>query len=186
MKASEQQLAVITQRSEQLRLEAEKLRSDSDRKSKRTLDEAARRADDMIAEAKATAERIRSESERELAAATQRRDSINAQLTNVRQMLATLTGASLPDPLADDRGTEAAAEEDTPAGDKAAEPADEAPTVTSPPSNVVASEPAEKKAAPEGAAAQGQAAQGQAAQDKAAQDKAAQGDKPAENPAGKR
>ena len=61
-----------------------------------------RRADDIIAEAKAQAERIRGESERELSAATQRRDSINSQLTNVRQMLATLTGASLPDPLGDD------------------------------------------------------------------------------------
>ena len=103
MKANEQQLAVVTQRSEQLRLEAEKLRADSDRKSKRTMDDAQRRADDLIAEAKAQAERIRGESERELAAATQRRDSINSQLTNVRQMLATLTGASLPDPLADEQ-----------------------------------------------------------------------------------
>ena len=85
--------------SEQLRLEAEKLRADSDRKSKRTLDEAARQADEIVAQAKSTAERIRTESERELSASTQRRDSINAQLTNVRQMLATLTGASLPDPL---------------------------------------------------------------------------------------
>jgi len=40
------------------------------------------------------ADRIRSESDRELAAATQRRDAINAQLTNVRQMLATLSGTS--------------------------------------------------------------------------------------------
>ena len=32
--------------------------------------------------------------ERELAAASQRRDSINAQLGNVRQMLATLTGGA--------------------------------------------------------------------------------------------
>ena len=102
MKANEQQLTAVSHRSEQLRLEAEKLRADSDRKSKRTLDEAARQADEIIAQAKSTAERIRSESERELSASTQRRDSINAQLTNVRQMLATLTGASLPDPLGDE------------------------------------------------------------------------------------
>jgi cell division septum initiation protein DivIVA len=102
MKANQQQLAVVSHRSEQLHLEAEKLRADSDRKAKRTLEEAARQADDLIAEAKATAERIRTESERELTAATQRRDSINAQLTNVRQMLATLTGASLPDPIGDE------------------------------------------------------------------------------------
>jgi hypothetical protein len=118
MKANEQQLTAVSHRSEQLRLEAEKLRADSDRKSKRTLDEAARQADEIVAQAKSTAERIRTESERELSASTQRRDSINAQLTNVRQMLATLTGASLPDPLADEPTN-------TPAGDaKTAGPGD--------------------------------------------------------------
>ena len=101
MKANENQLSVVAHRAEQLRLEAEKLRADADRKSQRTMDEAQRQADETISEAKAVAERIRSESERELSAATQRRDSINAQLTNVRQMLATLTGATLPNPLPD-------------------------------------------------------------------------------------
>jgi len=103
MSSSVQQLTVVEQRSEQTRLEAEKLRADADRKSKRILEESQRQADDLVAEAKTTADRIRSESERELAAATQRRDSINAQLTNVRQMLATLTGATLPNPLEDEQ-----------------------------------------------------------------------------------
>ena len=106
MKANENQLSVVAHRAEQLRLEAEKLRADADRKSQRTLDEAQRQADEMIGEAKAVAERIRSESERELSAATQRRDSINAQLTNVRQMLATLTGATLPNPFVTSRRPE--------------------------------------------------------------------------------
>ena len=63
-----------------------------------TLVEAARQeAARLVSDAKATAERIRTDSERELAAASQRRDSINAQLSNVRQMLATLTGtAAMP------------------------------------------------------------------------------------------
>ena len=52
----------------------------------------------MVAEAKTKAERIRDDSERVLAAATQRRDSINAQLTNVRQMLATLSGGAIGQP----------------------------------------------------------------------------------------
>lgn len=52
------------------------------------------RAAALVAEARVTADRIRKESHRELAAATQRRDSINQQLGNVRQMLATLTGTS--------------------------------------------------------------------------------------------
>jgi cell division septum initiation protein DivIVA len=132
MTAGEQQLAAITERSEQLRMEAEKLRSDSDRKSKRTMDEAARQADDLIAEAKAAAARIRGESERELSAATQRRDSINSQLTNVRQMLATLTGASLPDPIGDpapNEGAPTATATDKPAGEK---PVGEKPAVDKP------------------------------------------------------
>jgi hypothetical protein len=74
-------------------------------------------------------------------------------------MLATLTGASLPDPLADEQAP--APGSDGPDGEAAAEPAgpegsaesaDETPTVASPPSNVVASEadhkPAQDKPAP--------------------------------------
>ena len=56
------------------------------------LADAEERSTTMVAEARATADRVRAESDRELAAAAQRRDSINAQLSNVRQMLATLTG----------------------------------------------------------------------------------------------
>ena len=52
-------------------------------------------AHSLVAEAKTKAERIRGDSERELAAATQRRDSINAQLSNVRQMLAALGGVAV-------------------------------------------------------------------------------------------
>ena len=64
-----------------------------DAASARTMADAERRAEQVVAEAVARAEQIRSDSQRELAAATQRRDSINVQLANVRQMLATLTGA---------------------------------------------------------------------------------------------
>ena len=59
------------------------------------METAQRQAEDIVADANAKADRIRSESERELAALTNRRDSINAQLTNVREMLATLTGAAV-------------------------------------------------------------------------------------------
>jgi vacuolar-type H+-ATPase subunit H len=59
------------------------------------VETAQRQAEDIVADANAKADRIRSESERELAALTNRRDSINAQLTNVREMLATLTGAAV-------------------------------------------------------------------------------------------
>ena len=53
----------------------------------------------LVSEAKTKAERIRGDSERELAAATQRRDSINAQLSNVRQMLAALGGVAVGNAL---------------------------------------------------------------------------------------
>jgi cell division septum initiation protein DivIVA len=138
MKANEQQLNAVSHRAEQLRLEAEKLRADSDRKSKRTLDEAARQADEIVAQAKVQAERIRSESERELSASTQRRDSINAQLTNVRQMLATLTGAALPDPIADPAAPAEGApvKGDQPKGSQPADGEQQAAGAEAPPSHV--------------------------------------------------
>jgi DivIVA domain-containing protein len=84
----------------------------SDAEAERTLSEARAQAEahlkvaheeaaQHIAAAKATADKVRRESERELQAATSRRDSITAQLTNVRQMLATLGGSSIGNPFAD-------------------------------------------------------------------------------------
>ena len=58
-----------------------------------------------MSDTKLTASRVRAASERELAAASQRRDSINAQLANVRQMLATLTGSAPAALIPDDRAT---------------------------------------------------------------------------------
>ncbi|KGN38894.1 hypothetical protein [Knoellia subterranea] len=56
----------------------------------------------MVTTAKEQADRIKRDSERELAAATARRDSITAQLSNVRNMLGTLGGASsLGEPFGD-------------------------------------------------------------------------------------
>ena len=89
---AEQQLAAVTDRAAQVQREADRSRSEAERLSQQQLADANRQAQEIVAAAKDKAERIRAESERELAAATQRRDSINAQLTNVRQMLATLSG----------------------------------------------------------------------------------------------
>ena len=68
--------------------------ADANRKAARVTAESEAKAEQIVADAVARADRIRAESEREVAAATQRRDSINAQLSNVRQMLATLSGTS--------------------------------------------------------------------------------------------
>jgi hypothetical protein len=63
-----------------------------------------------VAEARNKAERVRRDSERELTAATARRDSITAQLSNVRQMLATLGGASMVEGLVEEPKPEAASQ----------------------------------------------------------------------------
>ena len=78
----------------QIRAETDRAAAEASRKSAQLLAESEQKAEQIVAEAIARADRIRSESERELAAATQRRDSINSQLTNVRQMLATLSGTT--------------------------------------------------------------------------------------------
>jgi cell division septum initiation protein DivIVA len=90
---------------------AEKMNDESVRESRRLIEEAEKQAASIVGEARAQAARVRADSDRELAAATQRRDSINAQLSNVRQMLATLTGGAMV-PLVDpfeDSGDETAA-----------------------------------------------------------------------------
>jgi hypothetical protein len=102
-----------------------------------------------VAQAKVQAERIRTESERELSASTQRRDSINAQLTNVRQMLATLTGAALPDPIADEQTAPAAAapvKGDQPKGSQPADGDQPAAGADVPPSHVKTDDDAGDKA----------------------------------------
>ena len=84
------------------------------------LDSARQEAETLVAAAREKAERIRRDSERELAAATARRDSITAQLSNVRQMLSTLGGAPMVEHLvgaADEAGSPetAAAQHEKPA-----------------------------------------------------------------------
>lgn len=61
--------------------------------AERVLHGATSRAEEMVAQARATADRVRVESEQELVAASKRRDKINEQLVNVRAMLGAL-GAS--------------------------------------------------------------------------------------------
>ncbi|MEZ5097803.1 MAG: hypothetical protein R2731_18015 [Nocardioides sp.] len=79
---------------EQTRAESQRIRGEADLSARRVMEDAQKEADQIVSQARAHADRIRAESDRELVAATQRRDSINAQLTNVRQMLATLTNVA--------------------------------------------------------------------------------------------
>lgn len=91
---AERRLMETGEKADALRMEAQKMRDDAERRAKQLLEAARREAEDLVADARAKAERMRLESERELAALTHRRDSINAQLSNVREMLATLTGSA--------------------------------------------------------------------------------------------
>lgn len=91
---AQQRLGELEQHIERSRAESEAAQSEAAREARRVVEEAGRQAEVIVSEAKAVAERVRAHSERELAAAMQRRDSVNAQLANVRQMLTTLTGAA--------------------------------------------------------------------------------------------
>ena len=87
LKAADENLAAVER-------EAQRIMADANSAAEAVRSKAQREADELIGEARTRAERIRRDSDRELAAVTQRRDSITAQLTNVRQMLATLGGGA--------------------------------------------------------------------------------------------
>jgi cell division septum initiation protein DivIVA len=92
--AAEQRLTDTSDTADQIKREAEAHRAEADRRAGQILDSARRESEAMISEATAKAARARSEVERELSNLVRRRDSVQAQLQNVREMLATMTGAS--------------------------------------------------------------------------------------------
>ncbi|HZL04334.1 MAG TPA: hypothetical protein VFE45_02745, partial [Coriobacteriia bacterium] len=87
---AEQQLAAVRLRSEQIRHDSEQAQQVAAAESARQLEQAMAQAQTLVAEARAKAERIRENSEHELAGATERRDHINAQLSIVRRDLTAL------------------------------------------------------------------------------------------------
>jgi cell division septum initiation protein DivIVA len=101
MQANEQAIARSLERQAAIDAEADRTLADAKAQAEAHLKAAREEAGQLVDAARLAAERIRRESERELQAATSRRDAITAQLTNVRQMLATLGGASIVNPLAD-------------------------------------------------------------------------------------
>ena len=70
--------------------EAERYKAEAQESADATIKDANNQASEILKQAKAQAERIRRESEREVQAASARRDAITLQLSNVRQMLATM------------------------------------------------------------------------------------------------
>ncbi len=94
--ADVRELDAMTARNRDAESAMERSRNEAEARVARMLADAEERSTSMVSDARATADRVLAESERELAAAAQRRDSINAQLSNVRQMLATLSGTGVP------------------------------------------------------------------------------------------
>lgn len=93
-----EELEHLERRVAQARDQADAVEADATARSEDLLAAARHQADELVAQARERAAAVRAESQRELEVAQQRRDSINAQLANVRQMLATLSGgASAPE-----------------------------------------------------------------------------------------
>jgi len=88
----ERRLAETNEAAEQVKRDADAHRADSERRASQILEAAKREAETLVNEATGNATRQRSEVERELATLVRRRDSVQAQLQNVREMLATMTG----------------------------------------------------------------------------------------------
>ncbi len=88
--AQDQKLSAAEDRLKAVHHEADDVLDSARSEAASVTSKARAEAESVLAIAKERAERIRRESERELAAATARRDAITAQLSNVRQMLATL------------------------------------------------------------------------------------------------
>lgn len=101
MQAHEEAMNAARERQAASDAEAERTLSAARAQAEAHLKAAQEEAAQHLSTAKANADKVRRESERELQAATSRRDAITAQLTNVRQMLATLGGSSIGNPFGD-------------------------------------------------------------------------------------
>lgn len=93
--AAERRLQETAQLAAQLKTESITITEDSQRAAQALIEAARAAATELITETVSRAEKLQAEAEREVAALTHRRDSINAQLHNVREMLATLTGGAV-------------------------------------------------------------------------------------------
>jgi hypothetical protein len=100
--AAEEQLASVRQRADQTRRDIDRAQQEAEVKSTKLIEQAMASAATVVAEAKSKAELIRGNSERDLASATQRRESINAQINIARRDLAALGGVPRFSPVGSD------------------------------------------------------------------------------------
>ena len=101
MHAHEDALVRAEERLASVEAEAQRVQQEAQEHAEAILRGARDEAATLLEQARGNAERIRRESQRELTAATARRDAITVQLHNVRQMLATLGAGQLADPFAE-------------------------------------------------------------------------------------
>ncbi|MCL2784127.1 MAG: DivIVA domain-containing protein, partial [Propionibacteriaceae bacterium] len=90
MKAQDEAMQRAEESLYSIQEEAESYKTEAQEQADQTIRDANNQANDILKQAKATADRVRRESEREVQAASARRDAITLQLSNVRQMLATM------------------------------------------------------------------------------------------------
>ena len=100
MAANELAIGRAQERQVALEMEGDRALAEAKMQAESTIKSAREEAIQHVEAARLGALKIRRESERELQAATGRRDAINAQLATVRQMLATL-GGTVASPLAE-------------------------------------------------------------------------------------
>jgi hypothetical protein len=95
------QVGAAQEHAAQVRVDAERLRSETEIVANKRLADAERRAHEIIEEARANADLARADSDRELAAAMERRDLIDTQLGNLRHALSALSTLASPAVTAD-------------------------------------------------------------------------------------
>jgi cell division septum initiation protein DivIVA len=97
LSAVTRQVAAAEEHAAQMRVDADRLRSETELVANKRLADAERRAHEIVEEARANADRVRADSERELAAAMERRDLIDTQLGNLRHALSALSTLASPE-----------------------------------------------------------------------------------------
>ncbi len=91
---AERRLSETAQLAAQMKAESTQMTEDSQRAAHALIEAARAAARELVEETASRAERLQQEAEREVAALTHRRDSIQAQLSTVRETLASLSGSA--------------------------------------------------------------------------------------------
>ncbi len=95
-RAVDQRLGDLMARAERLLTEAQQAHADAHDAARRTQDDAEATAAEIVAQARATEERVNQDSDRALRSHEAHRDEIRAHLAHVRSSLSALTGRTLP------------------------------------------------------------------------------------------